>query len=84
MQMTSDSPIVIQALDKTASNSETQTSLYVGIFCVQKHYTVHAVKKNTEALVVASKEIELKVNADKIKYMAMPRDQNAKKKKITI
>jgi len=30
-----------------------------------------------KALVVASKEIGLEVNADKIKYMVMPPDQNA-------
>jgi hypothetical protein len=33
--------------------------------------TVHTVKKNTEALVVASKQIRLEVNADKTKYMVM-------------
>jgi len=33
--------------------------------------------KNTEALVVASKETGLEVNADKTKYMVMIRDQNA-------
>jgi hypothetical protein len=37
--------------------------------------SVHNVKKNTEALVVASKENGLEVNADKTKYMAIPRDQ---------
>ena len=37
----------------------------------------HATKKNKEALVVASKEIGLKVNADKTKYMVMSRDQKA-------
>ena len=35
------------------------------------------IEKNTESLVVASKEIELEVNADKTKYMFMSRDQNA-------
>jgi hypothetical protein len=30
--------------------------------------SVHLIKKNTEALVVASKETELHVNADKTKY----------------
>jgi len=35
------------------------------------------IKKNTESLVVASKEIELEVNADKNKYMFISRDQNA-------
>jgi ribosomal protein S1 len=35
------------------------------------------IKKNTEALVVASKEIGLEVNAEKTKYMVMSRDQNA-------
>jgi hypothetical protein len=39
--------------------------------------SVHATKKNTEALVVASKEIGLEVNAEKTKYMVMSRDQNA-------
>jgi len=33
--------------------------------------SVHSVKKNAEALVVASKETELEVNADKTKYMVM-------------
>jgi len=39
--------------------------------------SVHTRKKGTEALVVASKEIRLKVNADKTKYMVMSQDQNA-------
>jgi hypothetical protein len=39
--------------------------------------SVHAIKKNTEALVVASKENGLEVNAEKTKYMVMSRDQNA-------
>jgi hypothetical protein len=39
--------------------------------------SVQAIKKNTEALVVASKEIGLEVNAVKTKYMVMSRDQNA-------
>ena len=32
---------------------------------------------NIDAIVVASKEIGLEVNADKTKYMVMSRDQNA-------
>jgi len=39
--------------------------------------SVHTVKENAEALVVASKEIGLKVNADNTKYMVMSWDQNA-------
>ena len=39
--------------------------------------SVHTVKKNAEALVVASKEIGIEVNVDKTKYMVMSRDQNA-------
>jgi hypothetical protein len=38
---------------------------------------VHAIKKNTEASVVTSKEIGLEVNAEKTKYMVMSRNQNA-------
>jgi hypothetical protein len=39
--------------------------------------SVHTVKKNAGTLVAATKEIGLEVNADKTKYMAMSRDQNA-------
>jgi len=34
-------------------------------------------RSNEEALVVATKEIGIEVNADKTKYMIMSRDQNA-------
>ena len=34
--------------------------------------SIHTIKKNTEALLVASKKIRLEVNADKTKYMVMP------------
>jgi len=39
--------------------------------------SIHTIKENTEALVVASKEIGLEVNFDKTKYMVMSQDQNA-------
>jgi len=39
--------------------------------------SVHAVKKNTDALLLSAKEIGIEVNADKTKYMVMSRDQNA-------
>jgi hypothetical protein len=39
--------------------------------------SVHTIKKNTEDLVVASKEIGLEVNVDKTKYVVMSQDQNA-------
>jgi hypothetical protein len=35
------------------------------------------IRKKTEALLIASKEIGLELNAEKIKYMVMSRDQNA-------
>ena len=38
--------------------------------------SVRTIKKNTVALVVASKENGLEVNADTAKYMVMSRDQN--------
>jgi len=38
---------------------------------------MHAIEKNTEALVVTGKENGLVVNADKTKYMVMSQDQNA-------
>ena len=39
--------------------------------------SVHTVQKNAEALVAATKEIGLEVNAHKTKYMTVSRDQNA-------
>ena len=39
--------------------------------------SVHTIQKNTEALVVAIKEIGLEVNADTTKYLVMSWDQNA-------
>ena len=39
--------------------------------------SLHTLKKNAEALVGATKDIGLEVNADKTKYMIMSRDQNA-------
>jgi hypothetical protein len=39
----------------------------------------HAIKKDKEALVVASKDTGLEVNAEKTKYMVMSQDQNAGK-----
>ena len=38
---------------------------------------LHAIKKNTKALVVASKESGLEAAADKTKYTVMSQDQNA-------
>ena len=39
--------------------------------------SIRTVKENAEALVVATKEIGLEVNADKTKYMVMSREQTA-------
>jgi len=39
--------------------------------------SVCTIEEDMEALVVASKDTDLKVNADKIKYLVMSRDQNA-------
>jgi hypothetical protein len=38
---------------------------------------VHNLKEKAEALIVASKETGLEVNADKSEYLVMSRDQNA-------
>jgi hypothetical protein len=39
--------------------------------------SIHTIRKNTEALLIANKEIGLEVNAEKTKYMVVSRDQNA-------
>ena len=38
--------------------------------------SVHTIQTNTDALLFASKEIGLEVNADKTKYLIKSRDQN--------
>ena len=40
--------------------------------------SVHTIKKNTEILVDADKEIGLEVEVDRTKYMVVSRDQNAR------
>jgi hypothetical protein len=39
--------------------------------------SIHTIRKNTEALVIAITEIGLEANAEKTKYMVMSRAQNA-------
>jgi hypothetical protein len=39
--------------------------------------SIHAIKKNTKTLVVASKEVGLEISAEKAKYMVMSRGQTA-------
>jgi hypothetical protein len=38
--------------------------------------SIHTIRKNTEALLIASKEVSLEINAENTKYMVMSRDQN--------
>jgi hypothetical protein len=40
--------------------------------------SIHAIKRNIEALVFASKETGLEGNVEKTKYMVISRDQNAR------
>jgi hypothetical protein len=39
--------------------------------------SIHTIRKNTKALLIASKEIGFDVKAEKTKYMVMSRDHNA-------
>jgi hypothetical protein len=39
--------------------------------------SIHTIKKNIEALMVVSKEIGQKVNAERTKYIVISQDQNA-------
>jgi len=52
-------------------------SRYSFITTINIRRRVIRIKENAEALVVATKEIGLEVNADKTKYMIMSRVQNA-------
>jgi sucrose-6-phosphate hydrolase SacC (GH32 family) len=41
--------------------------------------SLHTIEKNTEVLVVDSKETGLEANTDETKYMIMSRDQNTRR-----
>jgi len=54
------------------------TQLYTNAYDVNvSGGSVHTIKKNTEYLLVCSKQIGLEVNVDETKYMVTSRDQNA-------
>jgi hypothetical protein len=40
--------------------------------------SMHTIRKNTETLVIAAKDIRLEANAEKTKYMIISPDQNAR------
>jgi len=61
--------------DGLKSNGTHQLLVYADINILGG--SVHIIKINTDAFVIASKEIELEVNAVKTKYMVVSRDQNA-------
>ena len=56
--------------------SDLTVKLYI-MFSETAGGRLHSIKENAEALVVASKETRLEVNADKSKYMAISQDQKA-------
>ena len=55
-----------------------QNAIYISKHCLIFLYvTINNAKENAEALVVATTEIGLEVNADKTKYMVMSREQTS-------
>jgi len=57
-------------------NGTHQLLVYASDFNILE-VSIHTIKENAEAFVVASKEFGLEVNADKTKYRIMSQDQNA-------
>ena len=57
-------------------NGKHQLLFYVDDNTLGRNLNQHTIMKNTGALVAASKEIGLDVNADTTKYMVMSQDQN--------
>jgi hypothetical protein len=62
-------------------NGTYQLLVYVYDFNILEG-SVHTIKENLLALIVASKETGLEVNTDKTKFVVMSRDQNAGRSKI--
>jgi len=60
-----------------ACNFIVPTSFWFMLILIILGGSICTIKKNTEALVVASKQMELEVNVDKTKYMVTSQDQNA-------
>ena len=57
-------------------NGTHQLTVYTDDINVQVR-SLYTTKKNTEAVVIVSKEVCLEVNAEKTKYVVMSREQNA-------
>jgi len=53
------------------------TSVWFMLMMLTYWEEAYTIKDKAEALVMDSKEIQLEVNADEIKYLVMSRDQNA-------
>ena len=73
-------------MDRVDNGCKYAVILQIYLFLIVLSYTddvnilggsIHSLKENAEALVVATMEIGLEVSADKSKYMVMSRDQNA-------
>jgi len=73
-------------VDRVDNGCKYAVILQIYLFLIVLSYTddvnilggsIHSLKENAEALVVATMEIGLEVSADKSKYMVMSRDQNA-------
>ena len=56
-------------------NGTDQLLVYAGDVTVLVR-SIHTIRKNTDTLLSASKEIGLEVNAEETKYMVMSRDQS--------
>jgi hypothetical protein len=68
----------------TAKGFDTASSLHLGLLSKGTQITLtFCCHKFSGALLIASKEIGLEVNAEKTKYMVMSRDQNAGQNEYT-
>jgi CO dehydrogenase/acetyl-CoA synthase gamma subunit (corrinoid Fe-S protein) len=77
------SPLLFNAIRRVQANQEglkLNGTLQLSVYADDVNIlggSIHTVRKNTEALVIASTETSSEVNAEKTKYMVMSRDQSA-------
>jgi hypothetical protein len=69
----------VQANQKALKLNDTHQLLFYADDVTILSGSIYTIRKNTEALLIASKKVGLEVNAEKTKYVVMSRDQNAEK-----
>jgi len=73
---------VLKSPKQTVQYTSQNLTVHISFFYADGNIfggSVHTIKKNTDTVIVASKDIGLKINDDKTKYVVMSRDKNVRR-----